>query len=580
MFDLSKKTDIEKAQFIVQRDRTLKERRRVHDALREIITKLFSPRSYNLLKNGFSLRNRKNTNTGATIYSPACSIAKQKFARGFTGYTTSREPFWLRFATAYPKLRFNDQVKTYMQESEEQVRYAFNQSTFYKSVPHLIEDATTVGPAVVDPEYDIVKDRMVFKPKSHWLCWFDVDSFGTPNVYHEECEFTALQCYEKFVEGSGEDIKTNLPQTIIDEALGKNGKDPFTLHKFIYAVYINPNAKQNPKKSLDKKCIGYYVLPIGTNGRPNVLVEEKGRDWMPLILRMGTKDGQVYNTNRTLAAEALTTGMMMNTLGEKQIKLVHLAVEPPLWAPKTLRRQLKRNPNGVTFYNSANDEQVKRLSDYGNTWPMSDAQMDNFDGQIDDIFFLRFFELLSNPDLPQITAYQASQMAGEKAVLMSPLTEDFEDDILTPGTDLMWIHESNALRMPSPPAVLVDSLRGRKVVSEFHGPLAQLRRSLLTSKGSLAGLDVVGMVGKLFPESMRKLKGDDLIEDLPVQQGMSQKYFMSDDELAEYDAILTEQRQKEEQMQMAAAAADAMPKLSGAVDPSSPLAQAGDTAAA
>lgn len=577
MFDLSKKTDTEKAGFIVKNQGRMESKRKVHDSLRMSITKLFSPRSYNLLQNGFKSHSTNNNNCGAIIYSPQAEIAKNKFTRGMTGYTVSREPFWLRFATAVTKLRYNDQVKTYLQESEEQVRFAFNQSTFYKTVPHIIEDAITVGPGIADPEYDKVKDRMVFKPKCHWLTWFDVDQYGNPNVYHEKVEFTSIQAFEKF---SDKDGQTKLPKTIVDEAKGIGGKNPFTPHQFIYAVYINPNAKKNPIKSLDKMAIGYYVLPVGTDGKTNVLVEEKGRDWMPLILRMNQKDGQVYNTNRTLASEALTTALMDNKMGEKQAKLAHLAVEPPLWAPATLRRKLKRNPNGVTFYSEGNNEQVKRLAEFASGWPVSDAQMDKFQGYFDDIFFIRFFELLSNPDLPQMTAYQASQMAGEKAVLMTPLTEDLEDDILTPATDLMWIHEASALRMPEPPAILLDSVKSRKVISEFHGPLPQLRRSLIASKGSLAGLDVLGMVQKIFPESLRKVKGDQLIEDLPIEAGMSQKYFMSDDELADLDGILAEQRQREEQKELMEAAADAAPKVSGPVDPNSILAKAADEAAA
>ena len=171
-----------------------------------------------------------------------------------------------------------------------------------------------------------------------------------------------------------------------------------------------------------------------------------------------------------------------------------------------MSNKVQRNAGGYTEVTHPEYEKIQALYNSIN-WPISDAEMAEREFIINDKFFVRFFELLSQEDLPQMTAFQASLMSGEKAILMGPITEPIEEDVLTVAVDIQAQVETDAFLMPEPPGILFETQEKIvKLLTEFDGPLTQLRRNLLTSKGTLTGLGVLGEVLRVFPNAARKVK--------------------------------------------------------------------------
>jgi len=561
MFDLTKKTDPEKAKFILSLHSTLKSERLIFEPLMEANEKIFTPRSYKLLKDG------KKENHGAAVYTGVPESAKNKFVRGAVGYLVSREPWWLRMTQADQVLKHNDEVKNYLDEYNEQLKYSFAQSTFYKALPHCIEDGVTTGPGTLMPEYNEAEHKVYYKPKNHWRVWLKYDNWGRLIAYHEELEMSAIDALNKFG-------KDKLPKALVAAAEGKRGK-PFDEYPFIYAIYKNPNHDPESIRTEDLPYIGYYLC-LSNTGIKGSLVEELGRPWTAIVLRINAEDGLNYNTHRTLAAEALTESKITNSLGKAKLNLAHKEADPPLWGPKTMANKVNRNAGGYTGVNDPIRDKIQRLAEAAN-WPYTDAEMKERDLVIEDKFFVRFFELLSQEDLPQMTAFQASLMSGEKAVLMGPITEPIEEDVLTPAVDIQAAVETDAFLMPEPPGVLFESAaKTVKLLTEFDGPLTQLRRNLLTSKGTLTGLGVLGEVLRVFPNAARKIKDLELVEDVTIDSGGKQRWFRSDEEMVELDKAIQQKEEQVEAQQGLLEAAKAAPGVSGPVDKDSILAKAGE----
>jgi len=562
MFDLTEKTDEQKVKFILNLHSHLKQERHVVEPLMDAIERKFSPRSYRLLKDG------KKESHGASIYTGVPEAAKSKFVRGVVGYLVSRQPWWLKKTISDQALMHDDQVKKYLDEYNEQLKYSFSQSTFYKGFPHCIEDGVTIGPGVLMPEYNEKEHKVYYKPKSHWRVWLMDDDWGNATVYHEELELTAVDCVEKFE-------KEKLPTKILNAASGKRGQ-PFSLFKFIYAIYKNPNQDPDSIRPEDLPYIGRYILLSGTDGQKGALVEEKGRPWFPIVLRINNKHGMVYNTTRTLACEALTETKIINSLGKAKLNAAHKSADPPLWGPKTMSGKVNSNAGGYTGVTHPDRDKIQALMTAIN-WPITDAEMAERELIIEDKFFVRFFELLSQEDLPQMTAFQASLMSGEKAVLMGPITEPIEEDVLINAVDIQSQVEMDAFLMPDPPAILLNiKEKIVKLLTEFDGPLTQLRRNLLTSKGTLTGLGVLGEVLRVFPSAARKIKDLELVEDVSIESGAKQKWFRSDEEMEELFAAEKQLQEKQEAQQMLLEGAKAAPGITGPVDDSSILARAGE----
>ncbi len=562
MFDLSKKTDSEKVKFIMNLHSHLKHERLIYEPLMEAIERIFTPRSYKLLKDG------AKENHGSATYTGIPETAKNKFVRGTTGYLVSRQPWWLRMTIADQELTADDDVKNFLDNYNEQLKFSFNKSTFYEALPHCIEDGVTTGPGILVPEYNIAEHKVYYKPKSHWQTWTVDDDWGNAVGYHEELELTAVDALNKFG-------KEKLPAKILAAAEGRRGK-PFNKFKFIYAIYKNPNSDPNSVRSEDMPYIGYYVSLSGGKGTQGALIEELGRPWFVIVLRMNKIHGLTYNTHRTLAAEALTDSKITNSLGKAKLNAAHKSVDPPLWGPKTMQDKVNRNAGGYTAVSDTERGQIQALVERIN-WPISDAEQTERNRVIEDKFFVRFFELLSQEDLPQITAFQASLMAGEKAILMGPITEPIEEDVLTPAVDIQAQVETDALLMPDPPAILFDRVQEAvELLTEFDGPLVQLRRNLLSSKGTLTGLGVLGEVLRLFPSAARKVKDLEIVEDVSVESGAKQSWFRSDPEMIELDEAIQAKAEEEARQQGLLEAAKAAPGVSGPVDKESILAKAGE----
>lgn len=563
MFDLSKKSDEQKVKFILGLHSHLKQERLIFEPLMEVIEKHFCPRSYRLLKDGDKEAH------GAAVYTGVPEAAKTKFVRGVVGYLVSRQPWWLRMVISDQSLIHNDEVKNFLDEYNEQLKFSFSQSTFYKGFPHCVEDGVTTGPGVLMPEYNEKEHKVYYKPKSHWRIWLMDDDWGNAAVYHEELELKAVDALEKFG-------KDKLPRTILNAAEGVRGK-PFSTFKFIYAIYKNPNHDPESIRPEDLPYIGYYVC-LSVTGAKNKgsLIEEKGRPWFPIVLRINGKHGMVYNTHRTLACEALTESKIINSLGKAKLNLAHKEADPPLWGPKGIKNLIERNAGGYTGVSNPDRDKIQRLAERAN-WPVTDAEMGEREFIIEDKFFVRFFELLSQEDLPQMTAFQASLMSGEKAVLMGPITEPIEEDVLTKAVDIQAQVETDAFLMPDPPGILFEAVEKTvKLLTEFDGPLTQLRRNLLTSKGTLTGLGVLGEVIRVFPSAARKVKDLELAEDVSIESGAKQKWFRSDEEMAELDAAIQAREEQQEKQQMLLEAAKAVPSVSKNVEPDSVLAKAGE----
>ncbi|MCH8888527.1 MAG: hypothetical protein IIC13_18245, partial [SAR324 cluster bacterium] len=192
MFDLTDKDDKGKVKFILALHSKMKADKLIFEPLMEAIERIFTPRSYKLLKDG------NKTTHGAACFTGTPESAKNKFVRGVVGYLVSRQPWWLRMTIADQRLMHDDDVKTWLDEWNEQLKFSFNQSTFYTGFPHIIEDGVTTGPGILLPEYNRKEHKVDYKPKSHWRTWILDDQWGNVVAYHEELEMTAIDALNKF----------------------------------------------------------------------------------------------------------------------------------------------------------------------------------------------------------------------------------------------------------------------------------------------------------------------------------------------------------------------------------------------
>lgn len=553
MIDFTGKTDVQIVKLLHSHFNYLQNERKPFEPLWQLLTKLFLPRRYDILRN-----QQSGQKYGATIYDDHPANAANKHTLGVLGHTISKSMTWLQFIASKQTLMADDSVKKYVQEATEQVLWSFSQSNFYGANFWGKKDETVIGTGCLWPQEDLVNGRIVYTPIHPGEIYFADDQYGNAAVFVRPFKLTAIVLLEKFG-------KDKLPEDIVKNATGADtASNPFKMYDCLLSVYKNVKPNPDSLAVQDKAYRIFYTLLSGKEDSKKLLMSS-GIDYFPIDRRYGKESGNAYGTS--LAADALTASQVVNKLSEKSLQLVHKMVEPPMRAHENLRGKLYLNAGGRTYV--ANENEVVEQIYQSNTWPISDAQMEKMHDAIDDRFFIRFFELLSGRDLPQITAYQAARMEGEKVTLMNSIIDN-EEVFLEKAVDIQWKFEEQAGRMPQPPQILFEPGNNRINV-KYTGPLFQAQKQLLKTRGTVDWLQLVSGINAIWPNAKIKVNELELIEDAGIAMGMEQKMFKSDEEIA---AILQEQAEREEQMeqaQMALQAAKAVPSLQKKTESGSPL---------
>lgn len=551
-FNWKEKTDDQAAKLITDQHGRLVSRRQIYDSLHEKIVRIFRPRRYDILGG-----NIKGKQYGANIFDQQPANALNKFVGGKLGYMVSRRIPWLQFIAPDRRLMELDHIKEYCQNASEQVLYGAGRSNFYSSVvPHAL-DAHSIGTSVEVPMIDPVRSRVVFDVVHPRDSFIAVDKYGYPNIYHRELTLTAITALDMF----GADM---LPAKVVRDA---EGKDPFAESKFIWAVYPNDDRDMSSLRASDKPWAVFCVMQASARRGKSKLVLRDGRDDFPICWRSGRESGADYGTS--LAADCLTSALQVNKLGEKALMAAHKVVDMPVVYSNTLRRSLHLNPGGRTPVNDILREGVKSVGERID-WPISDAQMQRLHDQLDDRFFIKFFSMLGEADLKARTAYEVSQMMGEKAVLMSSIVGTFEEESLEPAIEFIIKAETEAGRMPEPPDELLEA--GSRIDLRYLGPLAQLQRSLLKSKGIIDSLSIIGPIMEMHPPAGWKINWMELIEEATISQGLPQKLILSDDEVRKIQESEAQKQQALEQAEMMEKVGKTIPNLGKPIAAGSPAA--------
>ncbi len=568
MFEWRTKDKKQIVKEVTQHHERLKSIRKPLEPLMNVCTKLFLPRTWDMQK---SVKPGKQQ-YGVSIYNQVPSEARRKFAAGFVSMTATKrdqaEQSWINFVAHRRKMMEIDSIKGYMQESAEQIRSGFDKSTFYHETAYQqqVGDASVLW-GVMTIDEDLKNDRLVFQRRDPRTHWFSTNGFDDVDVDHFEHTFTAKQLFEQFEED-------NLTPEIIAQAKGEGSKDPYQEYQVIQAIYDNGSRIAGSKNGLDKQFIQFYILLKAGMSKGDSLIETKGLDWRPSVLRIGERLVSGYPL--TMAMDALTSATYGNTIGKHGLIGSHAMIQPARLIHENLRDQVRGHnlaPASNT-YTSSPDEKIEYLNQRIDP-RYAETLLDRQDGAVEGRFFINFFELitrLSAQGGQYPTATQIREAIGERIGQLSSVIESSEDDSLEPSVDAVWIYETVAGRMPEPPQELLDEAVGGKVsiLNRFNGELAQLKRNIRLNQSMVEAIAIIKEWRDIFPSALVIVKAKEMLEKMLVNR-IGQDLIFNDMEIAQIEAGLAQLAQEERQMEQAERMAKVIPSVTkDAVNPESP----------
>ena len=575
-FDWRKLKDPEIVEHIMRQHERLKRIRKPHEPLWDLETKIFLPVRYDMaqvIKPGEQF--------GISIYDENPAAAVRKFAVGFAGLTVERnagDEWWLGFEPPKKSLLKSDAIKDYMQDCAEQISFGYGQSTFYREFPECMKDAAVLMGTMTADE-DWINDRVVFRNRDPRCHYIGLDMYGNIDIDDFELDMTAKTMLEQFGE-------KNMPKAIVDEANGKDKKDPFAEHKVIHTICRNGSARAGSIDTTDMEYISIYVMNFSdpATGIDKWVLEKKGVPAGAINIRLGTPTKSGYPIS--LAGYALTAASKGNMFSRYDARAAHLMVNPPRKASASLRdalRKSKLDPGSTTFQPDSGEWVLEFL----NTKTDLKGALERITkckDAVDDIFFVSFLEMLTRRESSVKTLGEIYQMLAEMLRLMGPVVQATEDDGLEPSTNAIWRHEEQAGRMPDPPDELLEYMakNGRpagdgkkkkiKIKSKYNGELAKLKRSLPQSRATIEQLEFAKACDNVFPGSAQIVKARMFLERALVSRGMPMDELKSDEELAKEDAALVAKQQQIEQLEMAERASKILPAAGKAIEDNSPAA--------
>lgn len=240
---------------------------------------------------------------------------------------------------------------------------------------------------------------------------------------------------------------------------------------------------------------------------------------------------------------------------EQRVKLLALdkVADPPVQVDGSVQGEANLLPGGVTRF-SATLPNAGVKAAYQVSPDINGMRQEILDVKkaISETFYSDLFLMLNQADLGRMTAYEVAERQSEKLVVLGPVLERLENEMLSP---LIKRTYAIALRMgliPPPP----KEIRGMQIKIEYVSIMAQAQRMV----GATSVQQTVGFAASLAqikPDVADNLDADEILRDYGNRLAIPQKYLVDPAKVAQIRKDRAAQKAKEEQIAASVAMAKA-----------------------
>lgn len=491
--------------------------------------------------------------------------AARTLASGMMSGLTSPARPWFRLVTPDAALMKSASVKEWLEQVETRMRDVFAKSNIYNVLPSVYGELGVIGTApmmVLEDDEDIIRARP-YTVGSYYLA---NSSRLVVDTFYCEINMTVRQIVQEFVrqpDGSM-DWSRVMPQT-------KALYDSNQLNNWIGVVhYIEPNADREAGRA-DNRSMPFSSCFFEKAQGEDIFLRESGFEEFPVMApRWETTGEDVYGSSPGM--DALGDAKALQHQTKQKAKVIDKIADPPMAGPPGLRNQRSSIlPGDLTFVDFANGTPQFQPVYVPNPQAISVIREDieNLRQLISRGMFEDLFLMLAMSDRRQITAREVAERHEEKLLMLGPVLERLNDELLDPLIDRAFSIMLRRGLIPEPP----EEIQGQDVKVEYISVLAQAQKMVAT--GSIDRLaSYVGAVAAFNPEVVDKFDADQSVDEYGTALGVPAKTIRSDDAVAE----LRQMRQQQQNAQQMAAMAQPMKDMATAAQTASQTQVAGKSA--
>jgi len=499
----------------------------------------------------FSLQdtNRGEKRQTQILDSTASRSARVLSAGMMSGLTSPARP-WFRLASPDPELNRYGPVKQWMTDVQREMERVFAASNLYNVLPSMYEAVGVFGTACAFAWDDAIESRrqtgqnesvVRFEEAPIGSFFIATSARGYVDTVYRELQMTVGQVVEQFGVARCSPTLQNL------YARGMTDSWIDIVHA------IEPNDREaSPFAS--GKVFSSCWYEAGATG--DGMLRESGFDEFPgLVPRWWVSGRDVYG--RSPGMEVLPDAKQLQSQERRKLQAVELMTNPSRVASKDAKSDVSFLPGGVSVTDSL-DARTAMAVPFVPQIPIDELRIDinEVRQRIRFGFSEDLFLMLTNVDR-EVTATEIAERKEEKLLMLGPVLERLEDELLDPLIDRTFaVMQRRGRFLPGSNLEPPEELSGAELRIEYVSILAQAQRAVGTSSMDRLA-QRFAFIAPLRPDVLDKWDVDADIEDYAERLGVNPKVLRSEDEVEEDRAA----RVQRERMASLAAAA---PGIAGA----------------
>ena len=452
-----------------------------------------------------------------------------------SGMTSPARP-WFRLTTFNPELDESYEVKVWMSQVTSLMQMVFYKSNTYRALQMAYEELGAFGTSATLIYDDF--DRVIHcHPLTIGEFAIATDSRGRVNTVYREFRMTVAMLVQEFG-------LENVSRTVKD--LYERGQ----LDEWVEVINaIEPRTERDPRKT-DAKNMPYLSVYFEKSGDKGKVLRETGFTEFPaMCARWSVTGGDIYGTSPGM--EALGDLCQLQQMQFRKSQAIDYKVHPPVLIPSEMKNMgTQFLPGGVIPYSNAQQAQQIR-SAYMVDLDLNSLLVDIQDvrQRINEAFYRDIFMLMVNSTDKTMTATEVTERHEEKMLLMGPVLERLNAEMLDPLINIVFNKLVQADLLPPLP----EDLQGQQLNVEFISILAQAQKAISTNSVDRM-FSVLGNLAGMKPDIVDNVDLDFWPQWYADALGVDPRFIVSGKKVA----VIREQRAQAEQQ------AAAMEQLQGA----------------
>jgi len=431
------------------------------------------------------------------------------------GATSPARP-WFRLAAADPELNSYHSVKLWLADTTMRMQRVFSKSNFYRVMHQVYEELGTYGTSAcfVTSDYDTI---VHFTPLTFGEFALAQDYKQRVTTIFRECDMTVAQLVAEFgYENCSITVKNLYAKGQLD-----------TYQTVIHL--IEPRTDRDYSMQDDRNMAWRSVYFEQAQDATQVLRESGFMRFPVLAPRWATTPGDVYGLSP--AMDALGDVKALQHQQYRKAQAIDYMTAPPLQVPASMKgRNIETLPRGVTYVDSTGSQNgIRSMWEVQLDLSHLTKDIEDTRDRIRSAFYSDLFLMVTGiSDTTMRTAAEIAERHEEKLLMLGPVLERLDNELLTPAIDLVFARMVEVGAIAPPP----EEMQGMNIQVEFVSMLAQAQRAI-GANATDRFIGNVSALSQLKPETADNLNVDQWFDDYADMMGVNPKLRVPPEKVAQ-----------------------------------------------